>query len=58
VKKLIFEREFAKSIESSEPIEIDTKNIEVPASYDGPALKEDEPVTEEWCVKLMDYLKD
>lgn len=33
--------------------------IEVPASYDGPRLDDDEvKITPEWCVNMMKYMAD
>ena len=32
--------------------------IPVEPSYIGPKLEKDEKITHEWCVKLMDYLKN
>jgi hypothetical protein len=33
--------------------------IEVPASYDGPRLDDDEVIlTPEWCINMMKYMAD
>lgn len=61
IKKVIYEREFFKSIsipdEAMEPIDI--SSLEVPSSYSGPRIDDDEqPITVEWCVHLMNYMKD
>lgn len=47
---MIYQREFLKSIERDEPkkAEINFKDIEVPATYNGPRLEEGSKVTKEW----------
>lgn len=61
IKKVIYEREFFKSIaipdETMEPIDI--TQMEVPSSYTGPRIDDDEQrITVEWCLHLMNYMKD
>jgi serine/threonine-protein phosphatase 5 len=34
------------------------KDIIVPESYTGPRLEEEDPLTSEWVIKLMDWMKD
>lgn len=57
IKKAIYEREFFKSISmNEEPTAIDFRNVDVPASYDGPRFDE-ETITPEWCIQLMQYMR-
>ena len=35
----------------------DPSEIIVEASYAGPRLEKDTPITYDWCVKLMEFLK-
>lgn len=60
IKKVIFEREFFKSIEMPEDKfeKIDVNSLEVPANYDGPRYEDEDVINADWCVKLMNYLKD
>lgn len=58
IKKTIYEREFAKSIATEEAVvTIDFNSIEVPSSYDGPRF-DGESIDSEWCLNLMNYLRD
>lgn len=55
LRKIIFEREFSNAIEKAEQqITFDYSDILAPENYDGPCLEENDPVTPEWCEKLMD----
>lgn len=48
--------EFLKCIQKEEAYEsINPDGLSVPASYDGPTLTQEEPVTEEWVKSLMSY---
>ena len=52
------ERAFMAAIEREDSTEsFDPTAITVDASYAGPRLEKDTPITQDWCVKLMDYLK-
>lgn len=59
---MIFEREFLKALEREDDfdkISKDYKNLDVPADYKGPSIEsEDVPITPEWCIQLMEHLKD
>ena len=36
----------------------DPSLIPIESSYTGPRLEKDTPISSEWCIKLMDYLKN
>ena len=56
IGKIIYEREFFKSISRpDDSVSIDEKTIEV-ANYDGPAFENE--ISLEFCIQLMAYLKD
>eukprot|EP01017_Pseudomicrothorax_dubius_P031151 TRINITY_DN394_c0_g2_i2.p1 TRINITY_DN394_c0_g2~~TRINITY_DN394_c0_g2_i2.p1 ORF type:complete len:490 (-),score=97.11 TRINITY_DN394_c0_g2_i2:61-1530(-) len=60
VKKIVMEQRFAESIAfDAEPAssKINPKDLVVPDSYDGPQLTEEEPVTQEWVVSLLEYMR-
>lgn len=60
--KMFKEKALADAISvenSSEEINANAiKDMIVPESYAGPRLEEDEPITKEWAVKLMAWMKD
>ncbi|EGR31107.1 protein phosphatase catalytic subunit, putative [Ichthyophthirius multifiliis] len=60
VKQIIFEREFAKSIEVQHAVVVvNPEDVIVEPNYQGPKLENiDTDVTSEWCIQLMEHLKD
>ena len=59
VKKEKKARDFAKCIEVEEKvIELPPDEQKEDPSYEGPKLDTIEDCTPDWCVKLMDWLKD
>jgi len=55
LKKMIYEKEFAKSIERDEPeklLDVNWQEISVPDSYDGPKLQDEVVISSEWYLRL------
>ncbi|KRX08988.1 hypothetical protein PPERSA_08191 [Pseudocohnilembus persalinus] len=62
LKELITKKKFEEAIsvpDAPKDLDLNWEEMTVPSSYDGPRMETlDEPITSEWCVKLMDHMKD
>jgi serine/threonine-protein phosphatase 5 len=60
VKKLFIEQQFALSIRVDDvqpSSKLKPEDISVPPTYDGPVYEKGDPITHEWVVKLLEYLR-
>ena len=59
LKKIQKERNFLKAIEyEDETDQLDPSNLSVPSSYQGPKLAEEQAVSFDWLMDLIDHLKN
>jgi len=59
LKKLQKERSFLKAIEyEDETDQLNPLSMNVPSDYQGPKLNEDQPISFDWLMDMIDYLKN
>jgi serine/threonine-protein phosphatase 5 len=59
VEKIFKEQQLAEAISTdTDSSPGDLPSIEVPSTYSGPKLEENEEITSEWVIKLLDWMKD
>lgn len=59
LKRIQKERNFLKAIEyEDETDQLDPSNLSVPSSYQGPKLNDEQPISYDWLMNLVDHLKN